>query len=171
MESSWNWHSLRQTVAVITEQGTSAYALEGAGKRSTILDVYNVTQEMFLHPVHASIGRRDILRATQGQPHQYFIEGIQSDGDPTVNLVAVPDGVYTINFTMVVPQTDSPTDEAEILMDEWPIILGAYAKAVSERGEDSGKTSGEAIAAYKLAVADAISLDANRAQFEQVWYV
>lgn len=56
-------------------------------------------------------------------------------------------------------------------MDEWPIILGAYAKAVAERGEDQGRTSGEMLQQYQSALADAIGLDIARNWGEDVWHV
>ncbi len=172
VESAWDWTALRETIAVTTAQGTSAYTLTGAGRRFRTQDVYNVTDEQYMHPMFANRGRVEILDAEQGQPTRYFYEGIDtSTGDLKVNLVNVPDGVRTINFNLVVPQTDSPADSDQILMDEWPIILGAWAKAIEERGEDSGKSVANAVAQYGTALQDSIAQDFARHPEEQDWYV
>ena len=83
----------------------------------------------------------------------------------------IPDAVYVINFNLIVPQTDTLLVDTEITMDEWPIILGAYAKAIGERGEDAGRTELDAVAQYKVAVSDAIALDVARTDGEDMWHV
>lgn len=171
VESGWNWTTLRTSVEINTVQSTAAYSITGAGKRYVLEDVYNKTNKLWLNRLRSDIGRRDITEADEGQPSTYFMEGIDASGDPKINFVAVPDGVYVIDVNLVVPQTDSPADSDEIIMDEWPIILGAYAKAIAERGEDSGQTSGEANAAYKLAVADSVAQDFARLSGEDCWHV
>ncbi len=171
MESAWNWTTLRTTITVPTVQATTSYSITGAGKRYTILDVFDTTNERFLQRMTSALGRRDITLADQGVPHRYFLEGQDSSGDPKIWFSLVPDGVYSIDVNLVVPQTDTPSDATEIVMDEWPVILGAYAKAISERGEDSGRTSGEALNSYKLAIGDAIALDVNNTHGEDEWYV
>ena len=43
-----------------------------------------------------------------------------------------------------------------------PIILGAYARALIERGEDGGMTSSEAYALFRSSMADLIALELAR---------
>lgn len=172
VESAWDWTALRQVIQVTTVQGTSAYTLTGAGRRFKTQDVYNITDEQFLTPINAKLGRVDILDAQQDQPRQYFYEGIDtSTGDLKVKLTPVADGVHVINFNLVVPQTDAPADSDEILMDEWPIILGSWAKAIDERGEDSGKNVANAVQQYEVALSDSVAIDFARQPEEQDWYV
>ena len=45
----------------------------------------------------------------------------------------------------------------------------AYAKAIAERGEDSGILSSEAYQLYRLALADAVAIERNRYAEEVVW--
>jgi hypothetical protein len=171
VEAATNWTVLRQAIPINTVQGTSQYSLTGAGKRFTTLDVYNVTDDQSLFKTTALQGRKDVLIGTEGVPSEYFYEGVDSNGDIYVHISPVPDGVYTLNFNLVVPQTDSPNSTDQMLLDEWPLIQGAYSKAVSERGEDSGRTSGEAREAYRLALGDAVALDVERSFGEDVWHV
>ena len=56
-------------------------------------------------------------------------------------------------------------------MNEYPVLLGAWAKAISERGEDGGQNTSEAYQLYSYALNDAISQDAHIAQDEIIWNV
>jgi len=171
VESAWNWTSLRAATAVTTVQSTTSYDMTSAGKRFTTQDVYDTTSKAYLKQIAPYIGRVDILNATEGPPRFYFYEGISATGDLKVKFSPVPDGVYVVNFNLIVPQTDTPSDTDEITMDEWPIIMGAWAKAVEERGEDGGKAALSAAAQYKQALDDAIALDIARQQTEDTWDV
>lgn len=172
VEAAWNWTSLRTTKTVTTSQGTSSYALTGAGKTFRTLSVYNTTDEAFLHAAPSNErAKAAILRADQGQPHNYFYEGIDSNGDLQVKFVMVPDGVYAINFELVVPQADPTIGSEELTMDSWVLTLGAYSKAIAERGEDSGKTSGEAEARYRLSLSDSVAIDVAHTPDEVDWFV
>jgi hypothetical protein len=171
VEAAWRWSSLQQTIAVATVQGTSSYSITGSGKRFTTIDVFDVTNETYLRPVSPIHGRRQVLTTDQQQPVRYFFSGTDSSGDTKVVLTPIPNAVYTINFDLIVPQTDSPADDAEIIMEEWPIILGAWAKAIDERGEDSGKTVANAMGQYNTATGDAIAMDVARSPTEDTWYV
>ena len=57
------------------------------------------------------------------------------------------------------------------VMNEFPVLLGAWAKAISERGEDGGQNTSEAYQLYQYALNDAISQDAAIAQDELIWNV
>jgi hypothetical protein len=45
----------------------------------------------------------------------------------------------------------------------------AYANAVAERGEDGGQSFSELYQKYRLALADAIALEANRYDEQVTW--
>ncbi len=172
VEAAWNWTSLRTTVAVATVKGTSSYPLVGAGKTFRTLSVYNATDEYFLHAAPSNeMAKAAILRGDQAQPHHYFFEGIDSNGDLQVKFGQVPDAVYTINFELVVPQAAASTGTEEMTMDGNVLFLGAYAKAIAERGEDAGTTSDRADGLYKLAVGDSIAQDVAHTENEVDWFV
>ena len=50
-----------------------------------------------------------------------------------------------------------------------PVILGAYARALVERGEDGGLNSSEAYALYKSSLADHIAMEASRFAEDEAW--
>ena len=69
------------------------------------------------------------------------------------------------------PQADATIGPEEMTMDSWVLTLGAYSKAIAERGEDSGKTSGEAEARYQHALGDSIAHDVAHTPDEVDWFV
>jgi hypothetical protein len=103
-----------------------------------------------------------------GSPYYYDYNGSVS-GDPNVDVWPIPDGVYNLNFDMVVPQDDLSADGDTLTVGEWPVLLGAYAKALAERGEDGGFMFAEAESNYQKTLSDAIALDARNLPFETVW--
>ena len=50
------------------------------------------------------------------------------------------------------------------------MVYGAYAKAVSERGEDGGVSFAEANAMYLQVLADAIAMDVRKEHESNDWY-
>lgn len=176
VEDAYKWNALRSTVAVVTEDGTSSYSITGAGKRFKLQDpthsVYNATSKSRVYKQNSQWMKERILgNVDTGQPVYYYLEGIDGNGDPKVYFYSTPDGIYTINFELVIPQDDFSTGIEELSVPEWPVILGAYAKAIAERGEDNGRTSGEAMNSFITALSDAIAIDQALSTGEDEWFV
>ncbi len=176
VEDAWNWQALRQTYTVNTAASTSQYAITGVGKRfrqqSTQNSVWDDTNEGWLRRMNASMMKQRIRHsnAVDGKPSFYYFEGFDTNEDPYINFYPVPDAVYDMNVDLVVPQADL-SDGADVLsVPSWPVVLGTYSRAIAERGEDSGRTAGEAEARYLHAVSDAISLDESLTTDETTWY-
>jgi len=92
----------------------------------------------------------------------YSIKGVDTNGDIKVNFWPVPDAVYSIRFSLIIPEADFTTDASTTLLAKDPIILGTYARALVERGEDGGLSSSEAYAMYRSAMSDLIALELAR---------
>jgi hypothetical protein len=56
-----------------------------------------------------------------------------------------------------------------MLVPSQPVILGAYARAIAERGEDSGMGSNDAYSVYLKILADNIALQSQRYIEESTW--
>ena len=54
-------------------------------------------------------------------------------------------------------------------MPKEPVILGAYARALVERGEDGGLNSSEAYGLYRSSLADAIAIESSRYVEKDGW--
>lgn len=172
VEDAWNWTQLRTTVTVTTASGTQTYTMTGAGDRFRILNAFNSTNKSEMRQVTQHyIDLQNNIGTTQNEsPIFYNIRGV-SGGDPIVYLWPVPNAVETLNFQMVVPQDDLSDDADVLSIPSWPVLLGAYAKAVSERGEDGGFAYAEAIGEYSRSMSDAIAIDAMNQMSDTTWVV
>jgi hypothetical protein len=56
-----------------------------------------------------------------------------------------------------------------MLAPKEPVVLGAFARALVERGEDGGLNSSEAYGLYKASLADAIAIESSRYVEEETW--
>ena len=52
-----------------------------------------------------------------------------------------------------------------------PVILGAWARAISERGEDGGTQTNVVVMETVEALNQAIIIDSGNTQYESDWYV
>lgn len=163
VEDAWNWNVLRTTVQVNTVAGTSRYALTTAGNRFRDLGCYNSTNNAWLTKrPHNWMTEQLLSDTSQGQPDSYDFNDQDVSGDPYVDLWKIPDAVYVLNFNLIIPQDDLSSDATSIEVPHWPVVLSAYAKAIAERGEDSGRTHGEVFMSAQKALSDAIAYDVSK---------
>ena len=67
-------------------------------------------------------------------------------------------------------QDDLTNATTALTCPEFPVIMGAWARAIAERGEDGGTLSDMAQMQYQQALSDAIQQDVGRHSSEVVWY-
>ena len=163
---AYDWDAFNTAITVsTTANNTGPYSLTGAGIRYKTMDVINTTAYNQLSAL--SHERYDafyytIPNPTRGLPLYYTIRGVDTSGDIKVVFWPVPDAVYNIRFSLIIPESDFTTDSSTTLLAKEPIVLGAFARALVERGEDGGLSSSEAYALYKSSLADLISLELAR---------
>lgn len=182
VEDAWDWIDLQSLVSITTASGTTGYTLTGTNRRTRIKTdpyrrdmVWNTTQQYRLQRVSMDYINNEqlILNQNTGQVVYFALSGLSS-GARTVELSPEPNAVETIQFSCIIPQNDlvAGTDEStEIIVDPHSVELRAWAKAVSERGEDGGMSFNEIMADYKQALGDAISYDNARSDSESRWTV
>jgi hypothetical protein len=145
--------------------------LTGSGQRFRVIDVLNDTSNCFVDNVATKWMDKQFLLTTaqKGSPRYYNFNGTNVNGDTQVDLFPIPDGAYNIRFNIIKPQVELVGNADVLLVPHEPVILGAYARAIAERGEDGGLATGEAYGLYKQSLADAISLESGRYVEEQQW--
>jgi hypothetical protein len=176
VSDAYDWDAFNTPITVsTTANSTGPYSLTGAGVRYKTMDVINTTSYNQLSPLsHEQYDSfyYTIPNPTKGIPLYYTIRGVDTNGDIKVVFWPVPDAVYTIRFSLIVPEADFTTDSSTTLLAKEPIVLGAYARALVERGEDGGLSSSEAYALYRSSMSDLIALELARSpendQFEAV---
>lgn len=172
-EDAWDWTRLRASIPLTTVAGTATYTLTALKKRSRILQALNLSYltEMQQIPMTQMQTLRFLTATPQtGQPQFYNFSGNVA-GDAVVTLWPVPLDVYSLSFTAVVPQDDLAADATQLTLQHWPVVLGAWSKAISERGEDGGSNASEVDAMYRGALADLIAQDVGFAPDEVIWNV
>lgn len=171
VENAYSWNALQSPIVVTTAAGTSDYVLTGSGSRFRVLDVVDDTNNTAVNLVQWPYIARQQRMGSVGPtaPYNYAFNGVDSNGDTKVTLWPTPDGVYDIAFTCIVPQADLSADADVINVPSLPIVLGAYARAVAERGEDQGFVSSEAYGLYKDALSDAIAIESSRTSDDASW--
>jgi hypothetical protein len=166
VSDAYDWDAFNTPITVNTIANTTGpYSITGAGVRYKTMDVINTTSFYEMSPLsHANYDSfyYTTPTPTTGLPMYYSIKGVDTNGDIKVNFWPVPDAVYSIRFSLIVPEADFSTDSSTTLLAKEPIVLGAYARALIERGEDGGLSSSEAFAMYKSCMSDLIALELAR---------
>lgn len=171
VEDAWSWNALRKTLTATTQANVFNYELNTAGSRFRVLDVVNDTSNWFMEQRSSGWFNDAFLNnpTTTGEPRYYTFNGISADGDTQVDIYPIPGSEYTIRFNLVDPQDNLLNNSDTLLVPSEPVILGAYARAVAERGEDGGIMSQEATSIFSQSLSDHIAIDANHFGDELVW--
>ncbi len=164
IEDAYEWNILGTTVVVSTVAGTSSYSLTGAGQKFRVQDVINDTANNGMTNIpFANMNRfLNFGNPSNATPTYYAFDGVDASYDTKVTLFPVPDGVYSLRFSLVVPQAALSSDSTVVLMPSELIVQNAYARALVERGEDGGLSSSEAYLLYKSMLSDYIAMEATR---------
>jgi hypothetical protein len=164
IEDAFSWNVLGTTITVTTTAGTYLYSLTGAGQKFQVVDVLNTTSNLRMKNIDfASMNRnQNFSTPVNGIPAYYAFDGVDGSYDTKVNLYPRPDGVYTIPFSLTVPQATLSSDQTVVLVPDVLIVQNAYSRALIERGEDGGLDSSEAFLMYKSMLSDYIALEGTR---------
>jgi len=170
-EDAYNWNALSDTLTATTTHDVFNYILVGSGQRFRIIDVIDDTSNNFLELKTTNDMNKLFLidTANKAQPMYYNFNGIDPNGDTMVDLYPIPNGTYNLRFNIIKPQPALTTDDSNLLIPYEPVIFGALARAIAERGEDGGLNSNEIYQLYKQSLGDAIALESGRYLEEDSW--
>ena len=164
VEDAYAWNVLGTTITLSTTSGTYQYALTGAGQKFQVIDVLNVTSNIGMKNIDfASMNRKqNFSTPVSGIPYEFAFDGVDASYDNKVTIYPRPDGVYSIPFSLAVPQATLALDATVIAVPDVLVVQNAYARALVERGEDGGLSSSEAYQLYKAMLSDYIALEGTR---------
>ena len=173
VEDAYDWNALTETLTATTTADLFSYVLEGSGIRFRVIDVLNSTKNYVMK--YEATKRMDeyflAANPAKGSPVNYNFNGTDPDtGDTLVDFYPIPDGTYNIRLNIIKTQDNLVANSDKPLVPAEPIILGAYARALAERGEDGGLASSEAYQLFKSSLADYIAIEANHYPEELQWY-
>ena len=171
IESYHDWLILRETVDISTVSGTRNYNL-ASGQEIKILDVVNQTDGQRLSQVPKQIiNNAKYPSANNGDPIYYAFNGADSSNNLKIDLEPIPEAVHTLSFDIVKYQDPLQTAATNLKLPDKVVIIGAWMRAVAERGEDGGTQSSVIAMEYKEVLNQAIILDSGNTQYESDWYV
>jgi len=171
IESYHDWLVLRETVDVTTVSGTRNYNLS-SGQEIKVVDVINQTQGNHLVQVSRQyINSTKYPSSNSGEPLYYAFNGSDSSNNLKVDLEPIPDSAQTISFDIVKYQDELKTATTTLKIPEKVVIIGAWMRAVAERGEDGGTQSSVIAMEYKESLNQSVILDSGNTQFESDWYI
>lgn len=164
VEDAYAWNVLAQTVTITTTPGTYVYSMTGIGQKFQVQDAINVTSNVGLSNIsYVEMNRfQNFSTPISGIPQAYIFDGVDGSGNAQVVLYARPDNVYTLKFSVTVPQAMLSSDSTLVLVPDVLVAQNAYARALVERGEDGGTASSEAYQLYRAMLADYIALESTR---------
>ena len=164
VEDAYEWNVLGTTVTITTTSGTYSYSMTGAGQKFRVQDAINSTSKISLVNIPFVTMNRylNFGTASNSIPMYYTFDGVDSNYDTKVTLFPIPDGVYSIPFSLIIPQAVLSSDTTVIGVPAELIVQSAYARALVERGEDGGLSSSEAYQLYKSMLSDYIATEATR---------
>ena len=164
VEDAYAWNVLGTTITVTTASGTYSYALTGAGQKFQVIDVLNTTSNIRMKNIDfATMNRyQNFSTPVNAIPAYYAFDGVDGSYDTKVTLYPRPDGVYSIPFSLTVPQATLSSDSTVIKVPDTLVAQNAYARALVERGEDGGMSSSEAYQLYRSMLSDYIALEGTR---------
>jgi hypothetical protein len=172
VEDAYKWNALLTDIVIPTVADTAQYTITGSGTRFKISEVHNTTKYVGVEPIPLktyNLWEGSATVPQKGSPNYYCVIGQSASGDAKVKLWPVPDGVYNIDYQLYIPQEALSTDTATLTVPKEPVVLGAYARALVERGEDGGLNSSEAYALYKTSLADHIAIESSRYLEDMNW--
>jgi len=171
VEDAYSWNSLSTSLSVVTTPSVYVYTMTGIASRFKVSDAFNLGLKAQLRniPTHLMSQRYLITDSPTGQPIEYSFSGVTATGETKVEVYPIPDSVQTLLFNLHVPQDKLVNDSDTMLAPEEPVLLGAFARALVERGEDGGLNSTEAFGLYKSSLADAIAIESSRYVEEETW--
>jgi hypothetical protein len=172
VEDAYNWNSLSDTLSATTSADIFSYVLTGSGQRFRCIDIINDSSNLILQNRTTRWMDQAFLvnDPPKGSPVYYNFNGTDVNGDTLVDLYPIPDAAYNIRFNIIKPQVELVADADVLYVPHEPVIMGAYARAIAERGEDAGFQGNEAYALYLTSLADAIALESGRYIEEGEWF-
>ena len=171
VENYHDWLVLRETVDISTVNGTKNYSLS-SGQEFKIVDVINNTTGTQLVQVSRAY-LNSVMYPTDptGEPLYYGFNGADASKNLKVDLSPIPINAETLSFDIIKYQDELATASTVISVPTKPIILGAWARAISERGEDGGTQSSLMAQEANEALKQAIMLDSGNTRYETDWYI
>ena len=171
VENFHDWLVLRETVNISTVSGTKNYALSSGQEFKIVDSINNTTGTQLVQVSRSYLNRQKYPTDPTGEPLYYGFNGADASNNLKIDLSPIPDASETISFDIIKAQDELKTASTVIKVPEKPVVLGAWARSISERGEDGGTQTTIVAEEAMQALKQAIMTDSGNTQYETDWYV
>lgn len=172
VEDAHNWSVLHKNINITATNPTVNYTLGNSNNRTRIDYCYNSTKKWMLQNLNriemASMADINYTPSTNDVIY-YSIDGRNSNGNIKIKVYPIPISTQTLTFKCIVPQNNLVANTDVMFVPEEPVILNAYLRAISERGEDNGRLSDMQNAQYTRSLQDHIAIDKNYNDSDTLW--
>jgi len=172
VEDAHNWSVLHKNINITATNPTVNYTLGNSNNRTRIDYCYNSTKKWMLQNLNriemASMADINYTPSTNDVIY-YSIDGRNSNGNIKIKVYPIPISTQTLTFKCIVPQNNLVANTDVMYVPEEPVILNAYLRAISERGEDNGRLSDMQNAQYTRSLQDHIAIDKNYNDSDTLW--
>jgi hypothetical protein len=171
VENFHDWLVLRETVNISTVSGTKNYSLSSGQEFKIVDSINNTTGTQLVQVTRSYLNRQKYPTDPSGEPLYYGFNGADASNNLKIDLSPIPDASETISFDIIKAQDELKTSTTVIKIPEKPVVLGAWARAISERGEDGGTQTTIVAEEAMQALKQAIMTDSGNTQYETDWYI
>ena len=169
VENAHTWAALRYNTLLVTAAGTQEYSLTSVGQRFVYdFMVDSSGLELNKAPINY-VEYQTIINSDNRLPNYVAFSGVDASGDLKVKLFPIPDAIYTYTVFGYKPTAVLSANTDTPVVPDYLIAMNAYARAIAERGEDSGNLSSEAYQLYQKALGEAIAIERNRHEEQVNW--
>jgi len=171
VEGSRNWNALRTTLEIATVAGSYTYSMTDVPPEFAIQvihvdgDDYDLTKA----PSSSWLTHQYLSNTDQDKPRYYDVNGVDSNGNPILNVWPVPDAAYTMYVALKQRTTDDPSDTTMIVLPSRPVLLRAFMFALEERGDSGGDSLLLLEQRYRDALGTAAQYDMLLNEDESEW--
>jgi hypothetical protein len=174
VEEAFEWNYQNTTTSLSVVAGTDTYELNNWGDNFVIDLVYDSDKNFTIKQrnTNAEIdAAANFNVVTSTSAYQYTLYGVSADGDPQIKFYPNPGAATTVKVLGRVKQSWL-SDKTTVMLVPWrPVVALAYAKAISERGEDGGMSYEEAQMEADRALARAITAENALGHIDKNWKV
>ena len=171
IEGYHDWLVLRETADITTVASTKNYSLSSGQEFKVVDAINNTTGTQLVQVSKAYLNSIRYPTDPTGEPLYYGFNGVDASNNLKVDLSPVPTTAHTISFDIVKYQDELTEADTVIKIPDKPVVLGAWARAISERGEDGGTQSSIAAQEANESLKQAIMLDSGNTRYETDWYI
>lgn len=172
VEDAHTWNSQRYEWSVTTVDGQAIYPLVDSGNYAQLEYVFGDDGSEPVEQRLRDMKRKKSQGSANGPCLHYAANGVDSNGDIQLEFYPTPQAanagvVYTIGGHK--RQADLVADNDVLLIPSKPVIYMALAMSARERGEVGGQTAAEIFQLANAYMTDAIALDANLNDLDNIW--